>query len=538
MKITGYTIERQIGQGGMAVVYRALQESLRRPVALKVMNPLFADSPEFSERFLNEGRLLAALQHSHIITIYDIGVSDAYHYISMEYVDGGDLRQRIRHGIPPQAALDYVITLGSCLEAAHAAHIVHRDIKPANILFRQDGTLLLTDFGIAKQLENPKELTATGSLIGSPHYLSPEQALGRPIDGRADIYSLGIVLYEMLVEKKPFEGDSQIEIALQHIEGTLPRLPQSLSHFQPLCDRMTAKKPEDRFRDAASMRRAAQHLRDTGWWDDADPVETTMIFDVHQPPVPASTSTALPPRNRYAGARWVAKPSNGVTGKMGKLAVGVSALAFVVGLVVSGWVGSKDAGRPTPVVSSPLVQADTTTHLAPQIHPDTPVQAATPVQIVSSPQIDTQPPVASQSPVSTQRGVDLQIQIDELLRAAQTALSDYRLTTPEHDNAYDYYKQVLEIDPGNRQVTTGFALIADRYLTLAQQAFARGRHTQASHYVTEGLQIKSDHAELLALHDRLEHQNRHHSAGDESNAVRHLGKSVDRFFRNVRKRFD
>ena len=119
MQIPGYNIESQIGKGGMAVVYRAIQESLGRPVALKVMNPLLADSPEFTERFLNEGRLLASLRHSHIMTIYDIGVSDGLHYISMEYVDGGDLRQRIGHGMPLQTALDYVITLGSCLKAAH-----------------------------------------------------------------------------------------------------------------------------------------------------------------------------------------------------------------------------------------------------------------------------------------------------------------------------------------------------------------------------------------------------------------------------------
>jgi hypothetical protein len=228
-----------------------------------------AVSPEFSERFLNEGRLLAALRHNHIMTIYDIGVSDDWHYISMEYVDGGDLRHQIRQGIPPQTALDYVLTLGDCLQAAHEAYIVHRDVKPVNILFRRDGTLLLTDFGIAKHLGDTKDLTATGSMVGSPYYLSPEQALGRPIDGRADIYSLGIVLYEMLTGEKPFEGNSEVEVALKHIEGELPRLPPPLSPFQALLDKMTAKNPDDRFSSAASMLQEAQHLRDTGWGDGA-----------------------------------------------------------------------------------------------------------------------------------------------------------------------------------------------------------------------------------------------------------------------------
>jgi serine/threonine protein kinase len=126
MKITGYTIEGQIGQGGMARVYRAIQDALGRPVALKIMNPLFADDPAFSERFLDEGRLLASMRHPHIMTIYDIGVSDGFHYISMEYVDGGDLKQRIRDGLSPDAALDHVNAIASGLKAAHNANIVHR----------------------------------------------------------------------------------------------------------------------------------------------------------------------------------------------------------------------------------------------------------------------------------------------------------------------------------------------------------------------------------------------------------------------------
>jgi serine/threonine-protein kinase PpkA len=253
MNITGYTIENQ--------------NSLRRPVALKVMNPLLATSAEFSERFLNEGRLLAALQHNHIMTIYDIGICDGLHYISMELVDGGDLKQRISSGIAPQTALDYVIAIGSCLQAAHEANIVHRDVKPVNILFRRNGTLLLTDFGIAKQLVNPEHLTTTGNLMGTPYYLSPEQALGNPIDGRADIYSLGVVLYEMLVRQKPFEGRSEFDIVLKQVEEPLPRLPQNLAHFQSLLDKMTAKQPDERFSDAASLLHAAQHLRDSGRWD-------------------------------------------------------------------------------------------------------------------------------------------------------------------------------------------------------------------------------------------------------------------------------
>ena len=305
MKIPGYSIEGQIGQGGMAVVYRAIQESLGRPVALKVMNPLLAVNPEFSERFLNEGRLLASLRHNHIMTIYDIGVSADLHYISMEYVDGGDLRHQICQGMSPETSLDYVLTLGSCLKVAHEAYIVHRDVKPVNILFRRDGTLLLTDFGIAKQLGDTKGLTVTGSMVGSPYYLSPEQALGRPIDGRADIYSLGIVLYEMLTGVKPFEGDSEVEVALKHIEGELPRLPPHLSSFQPLLEKMTAKNPDDRFSSAASMLQAALHLRDSMWgYGTVTAVAPMQRLAMHEVPG-ASTSVVGSKANAAARERTV-----------------------------------------------------------------------------------------------------------------------------------------------------------------------------------------------------------------------------------------
>ena len=161
-----------------------------------------------------------------------------------------------------------------------------------NILFRHDGTLLLTDFGVAKQLTTIEELTATGTIVGSPHYLSPEQALGRSVDGRSDIYSLGIVLYEMLVGVRPFEGSSAIDIALKHIHSPWPRLPHGLEHFEPLLEKMTAKNPDDRFRDAASLGQAAQHLRDIGVWHDSQ--ESMSTFATHAAsPTPAGRQVPL-----------------------------------------------------------------------------------------------------------------------------------------------------------------------------------------------------------------------------------------------------
>ncbi len=584
MKITGYTIEHQIGQGGMAIVYRAIQESLGRPVALKVMNPLIADSPEFSERFLNEGRLLASLRHDHIMTIYDIGVCDGFHYISMEYVDGGDLKQRIGSGIALKTALDYVINIGSCLRAAHEADIVHRDVKPVNILFRGDGTLLLTDFGIAKQLMNPDALTATGSMMGTPYYLSPEQALGSPIDGRADIYSLGVVLYEMLVRKKPFEGRSEFDIILKQVEAPLPRLPQDLTHFQALLDKMTAKQPQDRFSDAASLLQAAQHLRDSGRWDDdkAAPrmLETTpeyndatmleAVGDSAHAPEQAVASQApttmvektvilkdqrealshtdsddlnpeIPNNDRHATPNLV---------KIGKLVTVVSLLALAIVIVAVGLPGSKEKTKPNQITNSQQVELDEQAEIAKQaelarqaeiaMRAELAEQAESARQVALAKQsemarlaeLEKQAELARQAEISKQAALAKQAElarqaeIDTLLTAARNALSDYRLTLPENDNAYHYYQKVLALDPFNRQAASGFSLIADRYYWLAKKEFDNGQDKKAKHYVDAGLRVKNDHPELLALRDKLAKQ-------DGT-----VGGSVDNLFRRVKGIFN
>lgn len=264
MKIPGYRIKRLIGKGGMASVYLATQQSLNRPVALKVLHPSAADTPEFSRRFVREGRLIASLRHTHIITIHDIDVVDGLHYISMEYVDGGDLKRRISRGIAPDTALSIVETIGGCLHFAHKAGVVHRDVTPANILFRKDRTPLLTDFGIAKAQRTRSDLTTTGKVLGTPAYLSPERAKGKRVDGRADIYGLGVILYEMLVGENPFRGEDDVETIVNQVESPIPTLPRELADLQPLLDRMLAKQPKDRFRDAGALVEAVRRAREEG----------------------------------------------------------------------------------------------------------------------------------------------------------------------------------------------------------------------------------------------------------------------------------
>ncbi|MDZ7734822.1 MAG: serine/threonine-protein kinase [Gammaproteobacteria bacterium] len=280
MKIPGYVIKDPIGKGGMATAYLALQESLGREVVLKVLDTRNVQNADMVERFLAEGRIVASLNHPNIITIFDIGISGEELYISMEYVQGGDLKQRIKEGLSAEQTLDYLAQLASGLKAAHSRDIVHRDIKPANILFREDGTPLVTDFGIAKQTTINSELTSTGMFLGSPNYVSPEQADGLDVDGRTDIYSLGCVLYEMLTGSKPFEFSSVIDIVIQHKQAAIPKLPEELSEFQPLLEKMMAKKPEDRFAMSAAC------------WTRSGSFRSGARCVLKQPPAPMTTRPA------------------------------------------------------------------------------------------------------------------------------------------------------------------------------------------------------------------------------------------------------
>ena len=251
MEIPGYQIQREIGQGGMATVYLATQESLNRSVVLKILDKVKrGESEDLAQRFMDEGKIIASLHHPNIVTIYDIGLSDGDLYISMEYVEGGDLKQRMQRSIKPEMALDLVMKVGSALASAHTHNVIHRDVKPANILFRDEKTPLLTDFGIAKQTDEDQDLTSTGIFLGSPNYVSPEQADGASVDGRTDIYSLGCIFYEMLTGYKPYKSNSVIDIVIQHKTSPVPQLPATLSEYQPLLDRMMAKKLDQRFLSA------------------------------------------------------------------------------------------------------------------------------------------------------------------------------------------------------------------------------------------------------------------------------------------------
>jgi eukaryotic-like serine/threonine-protein kinase len=253
LDITGYWVRRKIGSGGMSSVYLAERDTDKAPIVLKVLDAELSYQNEFLQRFIREYGILSKLAHRNVVRIYDQGYSDEHVYIAMEYFSGGDLKARIDRGIAPAEAIAIFKQIANGLQAIHAAEVVHRDLKPQNIMFRPDGSLAILDFGIAKIASEETQLTEHGQVFGTPYYMSPEQGTGSRLDGRSDLYSAGVILYEMLTGKKLFSADNAVALVYKHLHDEIPLLTAPLSRFQDLLDRIVAKKPEDRFQSAASL---------------------------------------------------------------------------------------------------------------------------------------------------------------------------------------------------------------------------------------------------------------------------------------------
>ena len=253
-QIPEYRVLEKLGQGGMADVYLGIQEKLQRQVAIKVMIPLLFRDEQFSKRFIKEAQTAAQLNHPNIITIHDVGETGDSYYIVMEYLEESLSERLKQHGfLPPREALEVIRMIACALDYAHTKGFIHRDIKPDNIMFRADGTVVLVDFGIARAMDSTTQLTRTGMSIGTPHYMSPEQCKGEKIDGRSDIYSLGVQFYEIITGKVPYNAENTAGIIIKHIQEPVPRLPDRLNRYQPLLDKMMAKERDKRFKDGEEL---------------------------------------------------------------------------------------------------------------------------------------------------------------------------------------------------------------------------------------------------------------------------------------------
>src|SRR3989440_5721691 len=298
-----YRLEARIGSGGMSTVYRALDETLQRQVAVKLMNREVATDSDQLERFRREARAVAQLSHPHIVGVIDAGEDQGRPYIVFEYVEGETLKNRIRRQgrLPVAEAVAYAIEIARALGAAHARHIVHRDVKPQNVLIDEEGSAKVTDFGIARTLDQ-EGLTADGRVLGTTDYVSPEQALGHKVTGQSDLYSLGVVLFEMLTGQVPFTGENQVAVAMRHVRETLPDVqrlrPEVSSALAAVLERATAKDLHRRYADDVELIAdledvlAIETARAGGATD-----ETTAVLRT----LPERTQRRLPLRLRHPG---------------------------------------------------------------------------------------------------------------------------------------------------------------------------------------------------------------------------------------------
>ena len=479
INIPGYRILRPIGEGGMASVFLAVQESLDREVALKVMSPVLAANSEFASRFLTEGKITAKLQHPNLVTVYDIGAHGGVYYLAAEYIPGGTLKDRVDEGgLSLAEVLDIIADIALGLDFAHQKGFVHRDVKPGNVLFRNDGRVVLADFGIAKAMDGSNSSTVAGASIGTPDYMSPEQARGESVDGRSDLYSLGTVLYELLVGHPPYQASDPFTVALMHVTHPLPTLPEEYSILQPLLNGMMAKQPAERYNTGAALVEAIHKLV-------ADAPETAKL---HQSSARKAGSAqrisggagATQQRTRINVAKGQEAPSR----KGLYAAASIAAVAVLALTVWKFW---------------PATETDTGATIAAQSQQ--PSVTLTPAGGEDSGSI-LSATLPAQDPGQTMSSDDVDTaltQADNYLDYGTNKDPGRQLTFPEDDSALGLYRKVLAAQPDNARAKAGVASIVAFFRKMSHRACSAQLWTQCQIAAQSGLDIDPADETLIRL---------------------------------------
>lgn len=565
MEIPGYKILKTLGQGGMATVYLATQESFDRKVALKVMSAQLAQDPAFGDRFQREARIVSQMNHPHIVTVYDVGVVDNHHYLAMQFVDGKELRYRFGD-MSLATKIQVVRDVASALNYAGNKGYVHRDVKPENVMMSdEDGRAILMDFGIAKASDSNHSMTKTGTAIGTPYYMSPEQAQGKPVDRRSDLYSLGVMFFQLLTGYVPYDAESGVAIGIKHITEPVPMVPKHLRVFQPILEKIMAKDPEKRYQTGAEVIRDLDAI-DMSKLDQVDKILQQEIHKANATDPHAHTvmGEAVPPilstgNVTTADAARLAQRIGAGESRPQKKASGVlsaaGALIVVVLVLGGGWyflqqqnatqensltlpdeqnvpavadapvvepVTSSSDAQPanTPLTSAPVVpdvkieddrkEREAQERLATEQAEQKQLEEQSVAKVAAAKEKARQDAARSKAETEAKAvaGKAEQAKRDEMARRLTRAKSLHEsgaLVTPENDNAVLAYRSVLEVDPGNVTATQALKTIESNYLLGIRTLIEQGQLDQAVEQLRNASKLYPNSIpinELLELHQQ------------------------------------
>lgn len=467
-EIPGYRLVRMLKESKRSSTFLAEQQSLARQVALKVLSEEFFEEPSLRQRFIDEGKSAARLNHPNVLAVFDIGSAGGCPFIATEFVPGGTLRDRLQRPMAPVEALRIARDLANALDYAHSQGVVHSDIKPANILFRTDGAAVLADLGILR--------TQSAGIVmqaGSPHYMSPEQIEGQHADGRADLYSLGVVLYEMLTGKLPYDADDPFAVIAKHLSDPIPRLPESLASFQPLIDQTLAKSADGRFADAQTMVQALDAF-----------IEPKPGREAKAAARPAARELAVAP----AKAAKVAEPPAAPVETVVQAAVPLERSATRVLLPPGRPAKSNPLKALTRIALVLLVLAAIVAAVWYALRPGDVAQGDT----------DAEPTVvATRQLAGTQGGVEVDLARAERLLASRQWLS------PPGENALEAFEKVLKADPGNRRAVEGIRRVAQAMKAQIRVDLAAGAVSNAETLLQRARIAFPDDPELPQLESEI-----------------------------------
>ncbi|SMF52398.1 serine/threonine-protein kinase PpkA [Alteromonadaceae bacterium Bs31] len=464
LHIPGYDFEELIGTGGMASVYRARQHTFDRDVAIKVLSPDLSEDGDFSQRFIQESLIVAKLHHSNIVQVYDVGEFNEHFYIAMEYLHGGDLSSLLKKGgLSLKEIVSVIRQCASALDFAHRKKIVHRDIKPDNIMFREDGAAVITDFGIAKEVDSDLNLTQTGLVIGTPKYMAPEQIRGKAVDHRADIYALGILFYRCVVGRVPFDGGDMVSTTYMHINDPVPALPARVAGLQAIINKMLEKDPRNRFQSGRDLVAALENL-------DLSKLDRSKFTLEDEP-------TVLRPRNKSVpsegeSTRFVPRRQAPVDDPLQALSQASESQS-----------SDQHQGQADTVLHA---KSSSLPWLAGGAFALAALLAAVLFSVRSKqPELvpDGQPLATIQAKKHLVDAANQQITVDRLMKEALVDIQAKRLRKPDANNAFNKLQRVLSIEPQHAGALAGMEQIAEEYLKMADVQIAKHNLPLAQEYL-------------------------------------------------------